>query len=164
MTPDDLAAHAQAILDTNSYLTLSTVDPDGNPWTSPVYFAAGPLGEFYWLSATEAEHSRNLAEHPQVSLVVFDSTVLPYHGRAVYAAGEARELSGDDLDRGVELYPGADSRGASAITRDDVSGSSPYRLYRVKASGLWVLCPRDSRQPCYLHGLAKDHRAPVPIA
>jgi nitroimidazol reductase NimA-like FMN-containing flavoprotein (pyridoxamine 5'-phosphate oxidase superfamily) len=163
MTPHDLPAYAQATLDANSFLTLSTVDPDGNPWTSPVYFAPGPLGEFYWLSGTDTEHSRNLAEHPQVSLVVFDSSVLPYHGRAVYAAGEARELSGSELDRGVELYPGADGRGASSITRDTVTGESPYRLYRVKASGLWVLCPGEPRQACYLHGLTKDHRVPVPL-
>src|SRR2546421_301286 len=29
MTPNDLAAHARALLDTNGFLTLGTVDPDG---------------------------------------------------------------------------------------------------------------------------------------
>jgi hypothetical protein len=113
------------------------------------------------VSATDARHSRNIAEHPQVSLVVFDSTVLPYHGRAVYAVGEARELSGDDLDRGLAAYPGPSSRDATGITREDVTGPSPYRLYRAAASHLWVLCPREPRQPCPLHGLAQDHRASV---
>src|SRR5687767_14363564 len=100
MTNDDLAAHAQAIIDANLFLTLGTVDADGHPWTSPVYFAPG-VREFYWLSATDSEHSRNLVEHPQVSVVIFDSTVAPYHGRAVYAVGEARELRGDDIDRAL---------------------------------------------------------------
>jgi predicted pyridoxine 5'-phosphate oxidase superfamily flavin-nucleotide-binding protein len=50
MTPDDLAAHARALLDTNRFLTLGTVDPDGRPWTSPVYFATSGLREFYWSS------------------------------------------------------------------------------------------------------------------
>jgi len=40
MTHDDLAAHARALLDANGFPTLGTVDPDGRPWTSPVYFAA----------------------------------------------------------------------------------------------------------------------------
>ena len=97
MTNHDLVAHAQALLDANSYLTLATADPEGRPWTSPVYFAAVERREFYWVSAADARHSRNLIGRPQVSLVVFDSTVEPYHGRAVYAVGEARELSGDDL-------------------------------------------------------------------
>jgi hypothetical protein len=161
MTHDDLAAHARALLDTNRYLTLGTVDPNGNPWTSPVYFASASEWEYYWLSDADAQHSRNLADHPQVSLVVFDSTVEPYHGRAVYAVGAARELSGGDLDHGLEVYPGSGLRGGTVFTREDVTGASPYRLYRATATDLWVLCPREPRQPCRLHGIAKDHRAQV---
>jgi nitroimidazol reductase NimA-like FMN-containing flavoprotein (pyridoxamine 5'-phosphate oxidase superfamily) len=162
MTPDDLAAHARAIIDTNYYLTLGTTDPDGRPWTTPVYFAPAGDREFYWLSATDSRHSRHLAERPQVSLVIFDSTVAPYHGRAVYAAGEAREVTGTDLDHALRSYPRRDGGGATSVTREDVTGTSPYRLYRATASDLWVLCPREPRQPCALHGLAKDHRARVP--
>src|SRR4029453_8935015 len=104
MTHLELAAHARAIIDANLYLTLGTTDPDGRPWTSPVYFAAAGEREFYWMSATDARHSRNLVDRPDVSIVVFDSSVAPYHGRAVYAVGVARELSGDELDRGLDVY------------------------------------------------------------
>ena len=158
-----LVEHARAVLDATLYVTLGTVDADGRPWTSPVYFAPVGVRDFYWLSAADADHSRHLAERPAVSLVVFDSTVAPYHGRAVYAVGEAGELSGDDLDRALELYPRRDGRGATGVTREDASGPSPYRLYRATASDLWVLCPREPRQPCPLHGLAMDHRARVPL-
>jgi hypothetical protein len=157
-----LVEHARAVIDATSYLTLGTVDADGRPWTSPVYFAPVGIREFIWVSASDADHSRHLAARPSVSLVVFDSTVAPYHGRAVYAVGEARALSGDDLDRALVAYPRRDDGGATELTRDDVTGPSPYRLYGVTASDLWVLCPREPRQPCPLHGLATDHRARVP--
>ena len=78
MTHLDLAAHARAIIDANLYLTLGTTDPDGYPWTSPVYFAPAGDREFCWMSATDARHSRHVAARPQVSMVIFDSTVLPY--------------------------------------------------------------------------------------
>ena len=94
MTNDELAAHARAIIDANLYLTLGTVDADGHPWTTPVYFAPAGDREFIWVSATDARHSRHIAERPRVSLVIFDSTVAPYHGRAVYAVGEARGAVG----------------------------------------------------------------------
>jgi uncharacterized protein YhbP (UPF0306 family) len=162
MTGDGLVAEARGILGRNLYLTLGTADADGRPWTAPVYFAPAGDREFYWVSATDARHSQDLAGRPQVSLVVFDSTVAPYHGRAVYAVGEASELSGDDLDRGLAVYPRADGRGAASVARADVTGPSPYRLYRATASELWVLCPREPGQPCPRHGLAKDHRARVP--
>jgi hypothetical protein len=161
MTQDDLAAYAQAIIDANLYLTLGTADPDGRPWISPVYFAAGSNRQFYWASATDALHSRNLAERPHVSIVIFDSTVPAYHGRAVYAVGDARELSGSDLDRALEVYPGPEGRGGTAVTREDVTAPAQYRLYRATAREMWVLCPREPGHPCPLHGLGQDHRARV---
>ena len=33
---EDLFAHARAIVDNIRYLTLATVDADGNPWSTPV--------------------------------------------------------------------------------------------------------------------------------
>src|SRR5262245_25084548 len=130
MTDDDLLAHARIIIEANLYLTLGTADPDGRPWTSPVYFAPAGDREFYWVSDTDARHSRHLAERPQVSLVIFDSTVAPYHGRAVYAVGQARELSGNDLDRALAVYPRPNGHGATPVSREDVTAPAPYRLYR----------------------------------
>jgi hypothetical protein len=80
-------------------------------------------------------------------MVIFDSTVAPYHGRAVYAVGEARELSGSDLDRALTAYPRSDGRGATPVLRDDVTGPAPYRLYQATVSDMWVLCPREPRRP-----------------
>lgn len=162
-TQGGLGAHARALLDTNRFLTLATVDSDGRPWTSPVYFAAAGLREFYWASMTDARHSQNLAEHPRVSLVVFDSTVQPYYGRAVYATGEAYQVSEDEVDGALEIYPGPDDRGATRPDREDVIAPTPYRLYRATALELWVLCPREPKHPCPLHGRATDHRARVAL-
>ena len=133
----DLAAHARAIIDANLYLTLGTTDPDGRPWSSPVYFA--PVGdrEFCWQSATDARHSRHLAQRPHVSMVIFDSTVAPYHGRAVYAVGEARELSGSDLDRALAVYPqGRSVRRHAGLSR--VGGGEDVDADRGVAAGCAV--------------------------
>jgi uncharacterized protein YhbP (UPF0306 family) len=159
----DLVAHARAIIDTTLYLVLGTVDPDGRPWSSPVYFAPGGDRTFYWLSDSETRHSRNVAERPDVSIVVFDSTVAPYHGRAVYALGQARELSGSDLEQALAAYPRPGGEGVTRFAADEVSPPEQYRLYEATATDLWVLCPRPPRQPCPLHGLATDHRARVPV-
>jgi hypothetical protein len=158
---DELAAHALALIDANLYLTLSTTDPDGRPWTSPVFFAAAGTREFYWVSETDARHSRNLAQRPHVSIVIFDSTVAPYHGRALYAVGQAIELAASELNPGLRIYPGPASRGGTPVTEQDVTVLAPYRLYQATMSDVWVLCPREPRQPCPLHGLARDHRTRI---
>ena len=157
----DLVAHARAILDANLYLVLGTIGADGRPWTTPVYFAPEGDRTFYWLSAADARHSRHLAERPHVSIVVFDSTVAPFHGSAVYAVGQARALSGSRLDHALAAYPRPGGAGVTRFTPDEVTAPARYRLYEATASDLWVLCPRQPRQPCSLHGLATDHRTRV---
>lgn len=158
----DLRDHANLLLKRTAYLTLGTVGPDGQPWTSPVYFAADGLDAFYWTSSPDSRHSRNLAARPEVSLVVFDSTVAPYHGRALYAAGTARELPADEVGVGLGIYLGPPRRGGTGLAEEDVTGEAPWRLYRATASDVWVLCPREPRQPCPLHGRTDDHRVRVP--
>jgi hypothetical protein len=159
---DEMSELAHSLVSANRYLTLGTVDPVGRPWTSPVYFSADDgLRHFVWVSSPTAQHSRNLAARPEVSFVVFDSTVPPYHGRSVYGAGRAAELHGKDLERGLVIYPGPSSRGGSPVTLADVTGAAPWRLYGAELSKLWVLCPREPRQPCPRHGRSDDHRCRV---
>jgi hypothetical protein len=100
---DDLDAHARALIDANPYMTLGTADADGIPWVSPVYFAADDYAELYWESATDATHSRSIAQRPRVSVVIFDSQVPTYHAHAVYLSATATELAGRDLDRGLGI-------------------------------------------------------------
>jgi Pyridoxamine 5'-phosphate oxidase/RibD C-terminal domain len=158
---DDLDAHARALIDANLYMTLGTADADGIPWVSPVYFAADDYAEFYWESATDATHSRNIAQRPRVSVVIFDSQVPTYHARAVYLSATATELAGRDLDRGLGIYPGSATRGATTVALEDVTAPSRYRLYRATVTEASVLCPREPRQPCPLHSIAADHRTQV---
>ena len=156
----DLTGHVRELLAATSYLVLGTTDADGNPWTAPVCFAPDGTRDYLWASRTDAEHSRHLAARPRVSVVVFDSGVPLYHGRAVYATGDAAVVPDGDLDRALAAYPG-DRIGATTPDPADVSGDSPYRLYRFRATDLWVLCPREPRQACSRHGIDHDHRVRV---
>ncbi len=157
----DLDAYARVLIDATLCVTIGTADADGTPWVSPVYSATADYVEFYWVSAEDAEHSRNIARRPQVSMVIFDSQVPTYHGRAVYLCATAIELAGRDLDRGSGIYPGPAPRGATSVDMADASAPSRYRLYRAIATEAFLLCPREPRQPCPLHSIAADHRTQV---
>ena len=158
---EDVDAYARALIDANLYVTLGTADPDGTPWVSPVYFATADYAAFYWMSADDAEHSRNIAGRPQVSMVIFDSQVPPYHGRAVYLSATATELAGPDLVRALDIYPRPQSRDAIGVELSDVIAPSRYRMYQASVTEASVLCPREPRQPCPQHGLSGDLRTPV---
>jgi hypothetical protein len=148
---DDLAAVARAIIDGNWYLVLGTADADGRPWVSPVYYAPSGYSELYWVSSPDANHSRNLADRPQLSIVVFDSRVGIGEGQGVYMSAVAQELTGADLERGIEIFSHvSESHGAKGWTVDDVRPPKPYRLYRARVSEHWVLDPEsrpDQRTP-----------------
>jgi hypothetical protein len=148
---DDLAAVARGIIDGNRYMVLGTSDADARPWVSPVYYAPSGYAELYWVSSPEANHSRNLAGRPELSIVVFDSRVAIGEGQGVYMSALAQELTGDVLERGIEIFSGvSESHGAKPWTLDDVQPPAALRLYRARVSEHWVLDPErrpDQRTP-----------------
>jgi hypothetical protein len=143
----ELEAAARVIIDANRYLTLGTADRDGRPWVSPVYYAAAGYSEFFWVSSPEARHSRNIAERPEVSLVIFDSRAVIGTGQAVYATAVAEEVGNGDLDRGIEIFSTTSvAHGAREWTAADVRPPAHLRLYRVLVSEHFVLDPDEGDQ------------------
>ena len=100
MTPDETRTRqARQIVDANQYMVLGTAAVSGEPWASPVWFAHADYREFVWISSPDARHSHNIAERPQVGIVIFDSRVPVGAGQGVYLSCEATLASDEDLDR-----------------------------------------------------------------
>jgi hypothetical protein len=131
---DDPAAWARHILDSNSYIVLGTADEAGTPWASPVWYAHRDYRDFFWVSRPDVRHSHNIAVRPSVALVVFDSSVKPGTGQGVYMRATAREMTGSDLESGLEVYSARSARETGwTPTLAEVSGSGPFRLYGATA-------------------------------
>jgi nitroimidazol reductase NimA-like FMN-containing flavoprotein (pyridoxamine 5'-phosphate oxidase superfamily) len=159
MSPEaeDPAALARRLIESNSYLTLGTADAGGQPWVSPVWYAAASHTELLWVSAPDARHSRNLRERPEVAIVIFDSRAELGEAQAVYMAGAAEELSGGELESSIEVFSRrSQESGARAWTVEDVVALASLRLYRARATEAYVLDSiGDTRQG--------DHRIPVEL-
>ncbi len=144
---DDIDAAARRIVDANRYVTLGTADASGRPWVSPVWYAREGYGALLWVSRPGTRHSLNLAERPEISAVIFDSTVPIGTGVAVYMSGSAKELTDAELEHGLEVFSQASlADGASAWSLGDVTGSAELRLYRAEISECF-LGESDRRQP-----------------
>ena len=144
---DDIDDSARRIVDANRYVTLGTADSSGRPWVSPVWYAKEGYGAFLWVSRHGTRHSLNLAERPEISAVIFDSTVPIGTGVAVYMSGSAKELAAAELEDGIEVFSeGSLADGASAWSLGDVTGSAELRLYRAEISECF-LGESDRRQP-----------------
>jgi nitroimidazol reductase NimA-like FMN-containing flavoprotein (pyridoxamine 5'-phosphate oxidase superfamily) len=161
MGQDELGDHARSVIDSNRYMALGTADDAGHPWVSPVWFASEDYRNFHWVSSPDSKHSRNLATRPEVAIAIFDSSVPVGAAQAVYMKGLAKELTGDELEPGLEVF---DRVSRENIGRewglDDVQGSALVRLYRATVSEHWVLISgRDSER-----GSGVDRSEQVSIA
>ena len=136
----ELSQLARTVIDSNSYMALGTADETGHPWVSPVWFASEDYTQFHWVSSPDSKHSRNLAARREVAIAIFDSSAVPGTAEAVYMSGRAEELTGDELERGIELF---DRRSQKDIARawelSDVQPPSLFRLYRATATEHFVL-------------------------
>lgn len=58
-------------------LTISTVDENGNPWTSNVYYSIDNKLNLFFVSPTSTLHSTHIHNNPQVSCttVWYDKTL-----------------------------------------------------------------------------------------
>jgi uncharacterized protein YhbP (UPF0306 family) len=154
MTPGQAAAQAQRIIDSFMYVTLATADAGGRPWASPVWFAAARPTQFLWASDPEARHSRNLADRPEVALVIFDSTAAIGGAEAVYVEATATQLAGDELEQAIAVYSArSNAVGAPDWTLADVTAPARLRLYRATATAMFVLDEGDRRVPVSLDDL-----------
>lgn len=136
----DVDSHARALLDATTYVVLGTADAEGNPWTTPVWFAPDGLERLYWLSWPGSRHSRLIEQRPEVALTVFDSTVAPNEGTAFYATARAEQCAEERLDEGLEVYNRrTEHQGIGTFARERVSGPARLRLYVATFTEMWVL-------------------------
>lgn len=139
MTPQTTA---RRIIDTNHYLTLATADRDGRPWASPVYYTPDDGSDFYWVSRPDSRHSRNLADRPEVGVVIYDSQVPLLAAEAVYLTAHAEQVGEQDIGRCAELFRSRLPELAS-FGPERLRAPEPLRLYRAHALEASVLLRDD---------------------
>jgi nitroimidazol reductase NimA-like FMN-containing flavoprotein (pyridoxamine 5'-phosphate oxidase superfamily) len=140
VTNDDIA---RAVLDGNHYVVLATAAGDGTPWASPVWFAHAGYRELFWVSAPDARHSRNILARPRIAMVVFDSTVAPNTGQAVYMTATAgRVTEPAEVERGMAVFSAKSvAEGEAGWGPDRVTAPARLRLYRATVDEHSILDP-----------------------
>jgi pyridoxine/pyridoxamine 5'-phosphate oxidase len=154
------AAVARQVIDASRYLVLGTADQHGVPWVSPVWYAHAGYREFLWVSDPQARHSRSIEARPQVSIVIFDSSVPPGAAPAVYLSGAAHVVTGSGLEKSIEIYSRrSQEQGLPEWAPADVRAPARPRLYRVVAAEQFVLpAGGNARIPVNPESLAGNRR------
>lgn len=127
---------ARRVIDGNTYMVLGTLDPDGQPRLSPVFYTSARYRDFYWVSVPDSHHSRNLAERPEVRVVIFDSRSRPGESEAVYITATAREVPEETLLHVVGEAFRTDA--GTQFAPEELSGDARLRLYVARATAYEV--------------------------
>lgn len=95
MTPKDniIISDVRKLLESQSAMTLATVDHAGVPDATPLFFFPGDDLTLYWLSSTESRHSRNLSTNARVAVTVHAAAERWEDIRGVQMEGTASEVS-----------------------------------------------------------------------
>ncbi len=157
MPADELREMARRVLDGNRYMVLASVEEDGRPRLSPVFFTPAHYRELYWVSSPDAQHSRNVRARPEVQIVVFDSSTEPGTSEAVYIGATAREIPQEELPAVLDEAFDPHARGARAFSVEELSGDGDLRLYVATASTFDV----HVRGSHPTHGTGIDRRLPA---
>lgn len=150
----DLAAYARGIIDAHVYMTLATADAEGRPWASPVWFAHDDHTRFVWVSRPERRHSRNLAERPEASIVIFDSTPRRQGTpEAVYVEAEAEQVAEADEEHFARVFSRrSEALGWPSLSIAEVRPPAALRIFKATASAVFVLDENDDRIAVDLSG------------
>lgn len=135
MKYDELPQKARQILDKITYVTLATVNTEGSPWNSPVYYAADQELNIYWSSHPESVHSQNIMRRGQVFAVVFDST--SQDGEGIYMEAQAKVVE-DRAEISEALALLGRRRGKPFNRIDKFMSPGPQRIFKAVPQRLWM--------------------------
>ena len=134
---------AERVLAGTRYVVLATADAAGTPWATPVWFAREQQ-DVYWVSRPGTQHSMNIAERPDIALVVHDSQAPVGSASAFYARALAGEVPPDEVDAGIAVFAREnEAQGLDPFGVVDVTGDAQLRLYRASVTQAWVLAEDD---------------------
>jgi hypothetical protein len=126
------------LLNANHYCVLATADAAGEPWATPVFFAARHDRELFWVSSPTSRHSRNIAVRPTIGITIFDSTAPIGGAEALYLEAHAGPL---DSSLHPEALDVLNSRlpPPQALSLTDLPPAGPLQPYRATATRHYVL-------------------------
>jgi uncharacterized protein YhbP (UPF0306 family) len=126
------------LLEQSSYCVLATADVQGEPWATPVFFAARDERELFWVSSPDSRHSRNIGVRPTIGITVFDSTAPIGRAEALYLEAHAstveETLHAEALDVMNTKLPSH-----QALAPADLFPTGPLQPYRATLTRHYVL-------------------------
>lgn len=142
----DLPERTRRVLDEATYLTMSTVSADGEPWSAVLQYAwlPNPL-RFLFGSATESRHSTDIVARPRVSgaLFVAGAGELTAVDGAQFT-GTCRELTPAEVTAHHAVFyeallPDEAVRAEYTLPVEALLPPADHRIYQITVDRWWLI-------------------------
>ena len=100
----DIYEMTKELIEGNKFLSLATVDNDGNLWSTPLSYSYDEDYNFYFTSELDSQHIINIIDNPNVSFTIFDSTRRVSDVDGLQIRGIVGEVAKKDLEEVVKNY------------------------------------------------------------
>lgn len=100
----DIYEKTKELIEENKFLSLATVDNDGNLWSTPLSYSYDEDYNFYFTSELDSQHIINIIDNPNVSFTIFDSTKRVSEVDGLQIRGIVGEVDKKDLEAVVKNY------------------------------------------------------------
>ena len=155
----DLRSMLQSYVRTAKVMQLATLDPDGSPYVSNLWFASafGP-DRLWFISRPARAHCDNIRSRTRVAgaILAIELDEIGQAVRGVTFQGTATELPVIGIEGPISAYAGRWPTAAKAIDPGRMaSGEAHHRLYEITITH-WILYDEenfrsDPRQPVAAH-------------
>jgi uncharacterized protein YhbP (UPF0306 family) len=93
-----------ALLEETHSLSLATLEPDGAPRSTPLYFAPDPQLRLIFLSDAKSRHARNLRRDSRASVSLYPETEGWREIRGLQMKGSVEPVPEQELDAALSRY------------------------------------------------------------
>lgn len=93
------------ILETSTLFSVASIKDGKESWINTAYFAYNDQLEFYFLTPTTAQHSKNVKENGSVAVSIFDShQAVTGKKRGLQIFGTCHRATGKEIKEGIQVY------------------------------------------------------------
>jgi general stress protein 26 len=131
------------LVSSNKYMVVATSSKSGEPWAAPVFFANDDKYNFYFLSAVDSKHAKNILENPKVALIIFDSGSPIGQSDGLQIQAKAAVVGKKEIENVIKtycdrLFPDSDVPATSRYDPEEYLEPSEFRFFKAEITDAFV--------------------------
>ena len=157
---EERIARAKELLKTARHAAMATVNEDGTPHNTPLFFLIDDdLKRLYFGSHPLSAHSQNVARTGEMFVVVYD---IQKTGGVYIKASHGHELRGEELTAALKVNNAHRARESAApLDRSYYEGESPQRMFGADVVSIAINVKECDKSGLivreYRHGISPEH-------